>query len=90
MKISSSIYAYKTAGSQQYEGASALLALWAILMDMVNDSRLIRVYLMIDALDECDCEIYQLLDLTTRFNSEPLSKVKWLVASRNRPDIKER
>ena len=77
---------YETAGSQQYEGASALLALWTILMDMVNDPRLIRVYLMIDALDECDFELSQLLDL---INSEPSSKVKWLVASRGKPDIEE-
>ena len=59
-------------------------------MDMVNDPRLVRVYLMIDALDECDFELHQLLDLITRFNSEPSSKVKWLVASRSRPDIEER
>jgi len=50
-------------------------------MDMVNDPRLVRVYLMIDAVDECDFELYQLLDL---INFEPSSKVKWLVASRSR------
>src|SRR5947209_643382 len=79
----------KTAGSQQYnyKGASVLLALWPILMDMVSDPRLIRVYLMIDAVDECAFELYQLLDPIIRFNSVPFSKVKWLVASRNRHDI---
>jgi hypothetical protein len=45
---------------------------------------------MIDALDECDLELLELLDLITRYNSEPSCKAKWLVASRNRLDIEER
>ena len=57
-----------------------------ILLDILQDPSFTRVYLMIDALDECDSELYQLLDL---INSEPSSKVKWLVASRSRPDIEE-
>ena len=30
------------------------------------------------------------MDLISRNDSKPLSKIKWLVASRNRPDIEER
>jgi hypothetical protein len=57
---------------------------------MLNDSSLPRLYLMVDALDECDSGLSQLLDVMARPNFELSSKVKWLVASRNRFDIEER
>ncbi|KAI9777756.1 MAG: hypothetical protein M1839_008551 [Geoglossum umbratile] len=81
---------YDTAGVQLFEGPNTLYALSAILSDMLNDSRLERVYLMVDALDECDSGLLQLLDVIAPRKPEPSSKVKWLVASRNRPDIEER
>ena len=45
---------------------------------------------MVDALDECESGLDELLKLIT--NKEPglLSRVKWLVASHNRLDIEER
>jgi hypothetical protein len=55
---------------------------------MLHDSSLTKVYLMVDALDECDFDLLHLLDLITRNSSEP-SRVKWLVSSRNRPNIEE-
>ena len=81
---------YDISGRQLFEDANAFYALSAILSDMLHDSSLPRVYLMVDALDECDSELSQLLDLISRNDSKPLSKIKWLVASRNRPDIEER
>ena len=59
-------------------------------VEMLNDSSLPRVYLMVDALDECDSGLSQLLDAIAFSESESSSRVKWLVASRNRPDIEER
>jgi hypothetical protein len=80
---------YDTSGRQLFEDGNALYALSAILSDILHDSSLTRVYLMVDALDECDSELSQLLDLIVRNISRP-SRVKWLVSSRNRPDIEER
>jgi hypothetical protein len=69
---------------------NSLCALWTILSDMLHGSSLARVYLMVDALDECDSESSQLLDLITHNTSEPSSRVKWLVSSRQRSDIELR
>ena len=57
---------------------------------ILNDSSLPRVYLIVDALDECDSGLSQLLDTIALSGPESSSQVKWLVASYNRPDIKER
>ncbi|KAI9853698.1 MAG: hypothetical protein M1813_001837 [Trichoglossum hirsutum] len=81
---------YDTAGGQLFEGPNALYALSAILSDMLEDSSLERVYFMVDALDECDSGLSQLLEVIAPRKSELSTKVKWLVASRNRPDIEER
>jgi hypothetical protein len=80
---------YDIAGQRFFEDINTFYALSAILSDMLHDSTsLARVYLIVDALDECDSELPQLLDLIARNSSEP-SRVKWLVSSRNRPDIEE-
>ena len=57
---------------------------------MLNDSSLSRVYLIVDALDECDSGLDELLELITNKKLNLLSRVKWLMASRNRLDIEER
>jgi hypothetical protein len=44
---------------------------------------------MIDALDECERNLYQLLDLINRTASIS-SRVKWIVSSRNQLDIESR
>jgi hypothetical protein len=43
---------------------------------------------MIDALDECDSDILQLLKWIARDNSEFSCRVKWLTTSRNEPYLK--
>jgi hypothetical protein len=45
---------YDDTGSKLFEGPSALYALLQVLSDMLQDSKLSRVYVMIDALDERD------------------------------------
>jgi hypothetical protein len=55
---------------------------------MLDDSSLARVYMMVDALDECTSDLSHPLSLIARHTSK-LSKVKWLISSRNRSDIKE-
>lgn len=43
-----------------------------------------------DALDKYSTELQQLLDLIAREDSKSTSKVKWLITSRHKPEIKER
>src|SRR5206468_545152 len=80
---------YDTRGRKLFEDQNAFYALRRILLDMLNDSNLPTVFLMIDALDECDVGLDQLLDLMTLDISRPQSKAKWLVASRYAPDIEK-
>ncbi|OCK91963.1 WD40 repeat-like protein [Cenococcum geophilum 1.58] len=81
---------YDNRGIQLFEDPNALYALWGILKDMLGDSKLPRVHLLVDALDECDSGLRQLLDLITGKDCKSTSKVKWLVASRNQPEIEQR
>ena len=81
---------YDNRGIQLFEGPNALYALWGILKDMLGDSKLPRVHLLVDALDECDSGLRQLLDLITGKDCKSTSKAKWLVASRNQPEIEQR
>lgn len=48
-----------------------------------------NAYLIIDALDECTGDLPKLLDFIVRRSSE-FSRVKWIISSRNWPDIEER
>ena len=81
---------YDSKGRQFSEDTNRLCFLWTILSDMLHDPSLARVYLMIDALDECDSELSQLLDLIAHNTSEPPSRVKWLVSSRSQSNIEIR
>ena len=81
---------YDKAGRQLFEDVNTFVALSKIFTEMLHDSRLPRVYLVVDALDECESGLFQLLDLIVRNASTSSSRVKWLVSSRNRHDIEER
>ncbi len=78
---------YDIQGKKLFEGENAFYALWRILSEILNDSSLPRVYLMVDALDECESGLSQLLKLIVSHTSKPSSRIKWLVSSRNRSDI---
>lgn len=80
---------YDVSGKLLFKDGNTWYALSTILQDILDDSSLARVYLMVDALDECDSNIFRLLDLIADSSSRS-SKVKWLVSSRNKPDIEER
>jgi hypothetical protein len=77
-------------GKGIFDGPNALYTLRLVLRDILNDSALPRTYLLIDGLDECNEGLEQLLETITDDRFAPNPKVKWLVASRNRPDIAER
>jgi NACHT domain len=72
-----------------FKGVNAFYALQDIFTKILDDPHLIRVYLIVDALDECESGLEQLLDLIVRDPSTSSCRVKWLVSSRNRRDIKE-
>jgi hypothetical protein len=80
---------YDSAGRQLFEDSNAFFALSEIFIDMLHDPRLTQIYLIVDALDECDSGLLHLLDLIRNASSSSPG-VKWLVSSRNRRDIEER
>jgi endonuclease III len=75
--------------TEDLEGSSNLLyALFQMLIDLSIESRFSKVYIMIDALDECNSELSPFLGEIAR--SESLSyKIKWLVTSRNEALIRK-
>ena len=80
---------FKDLGSTLFEAHAAFYKLKKTLLSMLEDEALERAYLVIDALDECRGEepgLPQLLQLISEF-SETQAKVKWLVSSRNEPEI---
>ena len=81
---------YDKAGSRLFDGVNAFHAFWATLSEMLQDPSLPRVYLMVDALDECDPQSLRIfLSKLTQDTSYLSQKVKWVVTSRNEPSISE-
>lgn len=80
---------YKDAGRQLFEDANAWFALSSIFTSILEDAGLMETYIVIDALDECVVDLPRLLklivDVTERSSATP--KIKWIVSSRNWPDI---
>ena len=81
---------YDKTGPKLFEGNNAFIALSNIFTDMLKDASLKRMYLIVDALDECQSQLSQFLNLIVRNASDSSSPVKWLVSSRHRVDIEER
>lgn len=78
--------AYDHAGSRFFEDGNAFFALSQVLQNMLGDQNRPRVYLIIDALDECWKQQELLLDLVSE-NAERYSRAKWIFSSRNEPEI---
>ncbi|KAN0094211.1 WD40 repeat-like protein [Hyaloscypha variabilis] len=64
------------------------IALLDIFTGMLQDSDLKRIHLVVDALDECQVGLPQLLDFIRKICVSN-HRVKWLVTSRPRVDIEE-
>jgi hypothetical protein len=77
---------YDYAGRALFEDANAWVVLAEILEDMLQDPHLCPTYLIIDALDECVTDLPKLLELVAK-QASVSSRVKWIVSSRNWPDI---
>ena len=78
---------YDHAGKELFEDTNAF---YEIFRNMLQDPRLTTTYLIIDALDECETGLPQLLELITKTTVASSTGVKWIVSSRNRPDIDQR
>ena len=77
------------AGKTLFEDANAWVALSEIFTNMLQAPSLNSTYLIIDALDECVVDLPKLLDFIVQ-KSSVSPRVKWIVSSRNWPDIEER
>jgi hypothetical protein len=80
---------YDHAGKALLEDANAWVTLSEILVDILQDPKLNRTYLIIDALDECTSDLPKLLDFVVQ-NSCASSRVRWIVSSRNWSEIQRR
>lgn len=81
--------AFKGNQPNAFNDRSAFFKLKKVFLEILQDSSLGRVYFVIDALDECKREepgLVQLLNLITETAKN--DKVKWLLSSRNEPEIK--
>ncbi|KAF2678940.1 HET-domain-containing protein, partial [Lentithecium fluviatile CBS 122367] len=77
------------AGKALFEDANAWVALSEIFADVLRDPSLKDTYLIVDALDECAIGRPKLLDFIVQ-SSCVSARVKWIVSSRNWPNIEER
>ncbi len=74
---------YDYAGRQIFEDKNAPFTLLDMILEMLKDSSNPRVYLIIDAVDECDATIKPLLKWIAQNKITLAHKVKWIVTSRN-------
>jgi hypothetical protein len=80
---------YDHAGKTLFEDGNAWVALSEIFTSILQDPNLKNTYLIVDALDECETDLPQLLNLVVR-TASICPRVKWIVSSRNQPDIESR
>ncbi|RYN87201.1 Vegetative incompatibility protein [Alternaria tenuissima] len=74
------------AGKAMFEDPNAWVVLVEIFEAVLQDPSLRMTYLIIDALDECVTNLPMLLEFVAK-QSSVSSRVKWIVSSRNWPDI---
>jgi hypothetical protein len=79
---------YAEAGERLFEGFNVLPSLWTTLVDMAQDASVSRLYLLVDALDECEQDSMRtFLNLATSPTAS--YKIKWVFTSRNIRSIQE-
>ena len=72
-----------------FESGSTFYSLSAIFEKIIQSSTKATIFLLIDALDECELDLPELLQLITATKSTSSVQVKWVVSSRNRDDIEQ-
>ncbi|KAL6800148.1 hypothetical protein J3E68DRAFT_435555 [Trichoderma sp. SZMC 28012] len=79
--------AYKNVGSRSlFDGINAWITLSGVFVKMLQDPALENACLIVDALDECESDRKKLLDLIIG-STLATPQVKWILSSRNYPDI---
>jgi hypothetical protein len=79
---------YDHAGAGLFKDVNAWVAVREIFTDIMHDPALQSAYLVIDALDECQTGRTELLSLIASGYAAP--HVKWVISSRNWPDIEDK
>jgi hypothetical protein len=74
------------AGKTLFEDPNAWFAITEICGNVLQDPRLSTTFLIIDALDECITDLSKLLNFVAR-QSSTSDRVKWIISSRNWPEI---
>jgi hypothetical protein len=77
---------YDEAGRSMFEDANAWIGLTETFADVLQDPNLDTTYILVDALDECATDLPKLLHFLAQ-QSSASSRVKWIVSSRNWPEI---
>ncbi|RDA91410.1 hypothetical protein CP533_6909 [Ophiocordyceps camponoti-saundersi (nom. inval.)] len=79
---------YDVKGKTLFENVNTWASLSTILDSILQDQRLQGGYIVIDALDECVTDLEPLLGFIVECSSS--SRYKWVVSSRNWPNVEER
>jgi NACHT domain len=80
---------YDHAGRKLFEDANTFYSLSEILRQMIQDPGLTARYLVIDALDECEEGLPQILELITETATQS-PQIKWIISSRNKDFIEQK
>ncbi|KAK2038165.1 WD40 repeat-like protein [Colletotrichum somersetense] len=79
---------YDHAGKKLFEDANSWDALSKMLISILEEPSMQNAYIVIDALDECEADLSQLLHLIIQLSST--SRTKLIVSSRNKPGIQDK
>lgn len=79
---------YESTGRQLFEGPDAVYSLSELLLGLLQSSDLPEIYFIVDAIDECEENLPQLLSFIKR-SAMANTNLKWIVSSRNRDDIEQ-
>jgi hypothetical protein len=79
---------YDDAGKELFMDTNAWFALSEIFINILQDPGLESTYVIIDALDECVTGLQQLLQFIDE-TSPAYPRIKWIISSRNWPNIEE-
>jgi NACHT domain len=80
---------YEHEEKELFDGVNAWVALSRIFTNILQDPSLKRTYLIIDALDECQTGLLQLLNLIVQ-ESSASPHIKWIVSSRYNTNVEQR
>jgi hypothetical protein len=81
---------YRTGGPLLFEGPSAVHSLWDILSDMLDDLDSAKVFLVVDAMDECEQGLDELLRYINQKRPKSSNTIKWLITGRRNSHIEHK